>query len=135
MERRIPHMKSKDLVRPVFLFDADCGVCQNSTEMMKQRINPPVDFRPYQEFDYSSFGITDKNLNEGPILISIDSSFLVGPLGIATLLKMSKRPYRYVGQIMLMPGIRQLLNKIGPKLYSQRKYLPGASGSCALSSD
>ena len=125
-------MNLNELVRPVFLFDADCGVCQNSTEMMKQRINPPVDFRQYQDFDYSSFGITDKNLNEGPILISTDTSFLIGPLGMATLLKLSKRPYRYLGQMMLLPGVRHILNKVGPKLYAQRKYLPGASGSCAI---
>lgn len=125
-------MTMEKLIRPVFLFDADCGVCQNSTEMMKQRINPPVDFRPYQGFDYSSFGISDKNLNEGPILISIDSTFLIGPLGMATLFKLSKRPYRYLGQMMLVPGVRHILNKVGPKLYAQRKYLPGASGSCAI---
>ena len=125
-------MTLNELVRPVFLFDADCGVCQNSTEMMKQRINPPVDFRPYQEFDYSRFGITDKNLNEGPILISTDSSFLIGPLGMAKLFKLSKWPYRYLGQMMLLPGVRHILSKIGPKLYAQRKYLPGASGSCAI---
>ena len=120
------------LTKPVFLFDADCGVCQNSTEMMKQRINPPVDFYPYQEFDYGRFGITNQNLDDGPVLISVDSTFLVGPLGMATLLKMSKMPYSLIGRSMLLPGIRNFLNKIGPKLYAKRKYLPGASGSCAI---
>jgi hypothetical protein len=125
-------MQSPNLTRPVFLFDADCGVCQNSTKMMKKKINPPVDFRPYQGFDYSSFGITEKNLGEGPILISIDSTFLVGPLGMATLLKMSRKPFRYIGSIMLLPGIRHFLNKIGPSLYAKRGYLPGATDACSI---
>lgn len=124
-------MKSVELERPVFIFDADCGVCQNSTQLIKTKINPPVDFRPYQGFDYASFGITAKNLGEGPILLSTDSTFLIGPLGIATLLKMSRKPYLYIGRIMLLPGIRHLLNQIGPKLYAQRRYLPGATDSCA----
>jgi hypothetical protein len=99
---------------------------------MEKRINPPVDFRPYQSFDYPSFGITKKNLSEGPILISPDGTFLVGPLGMATLLKMSRRPYSYVGRFMLLPGIRHFLNKVGPGLYAKRRYLPGATDSCAI---
>lgn len=125
-------MKPGQLARPIFIFDADCGVCQNSTAMMKSRIKPPVDFQPFQSINYAAFGITEKNLEEGPILISTDSSFLVGPSGMATLLKLSKRPYRFIGQLMLLPGIRHFLNKIGPKLYAKRKYLPGATGSCAI---
>jgi hypothetical protein len=120
------------LERHVFIFDADCGVCQNSTQLMKKRINPPVDFRPYQSFDYASFGITTKNLSEGPILISTDGTFLVGPLGMATLLKMSRRPYSYMGRFMLLPGIRHFLKKVGPGLYAKRRYLPGATDSCAI---
>lgn len=127
-------MKIHTLDRPVFLFDADCGVCQNSTEMMKKRINPPVDFRPYQNFDYAAFGITEKNLNEGPILVLTNSTFLIGPPGMATLLKLSTNPYRLMGRVMLLPGVKQFLTKIGPHLYAQRKYLPGASGSCAIDS-
>jgi hypothetical protein len=125
-------MTKSQLTRPVFLFDADCGVCQNSTEMMKKRIDPPVDFRPYQNFDYDSYGITTKDLSEGPILISTDASFLVGPLGMATLLKMSRRPYNYMGHFMLLPGIRHFLKKVGPTLYAKRRYLPGATDSCAI---
>lgn len=125
--------KPTQLDRPIFIFDADCGVCQNSTAMMKSRINPPVDFQPFQDIDYSAFGITEDDLNDGPILISMDSSFLIGPSAMATLLKLSKRPYTYLGHFMLLPGIRHFLNKVGPKLYAKRKYLPGATGSCAIS--
>jgi hypothetical protein len=116
----------------MFIFDADCGVCQNSTELMEKRINPPVDFRPFQTIDYAGFGITTKNLSEGPILISPDGTFLVGPLGMATLLKMSRRPYSYMGSFMLLPGIRHFLKKVGPGLYAKRRYLPGATDSCAI---
>jgi hypothetical protein len=125
-------MSSNKLNQPMFLFDADCGVCQNSTELMEKRINPPVDFRPYQSIDYASFGITTKNLSEGPILISTDGTFLIGPIGMATLLKMSRRPYSNMGRFMLLPGIRHFLNKVGPGLYAKRRYLPGATDSCAV---
>lgn len=125
-------MKSQILKRPIFIYDADCGVCQNSTQLIRKRINPPVDFKPYQGFDYSSFGITEKNLGEGPILISTDSTFLIGPLGMATLLQMSKRPYRFIGRFMLLPGVRHLLKKIGPSMYAKRRYLPGATDSCSI---
>jgi hypothetical protein len=125
-------MSGSQLLRPVFLFDADCGVCQNSTEIMKKQINPPVDFQPYQNFDYESFGITVKDLSEGPILISIDSTFLVGPLGMAKLLTISRKPYRYLGKAMMLPGVRHLLRRIGPSLYAKRRYLPGATDSCAI---
>jgi len=116
----------------MFIFDADCGVCQNSTRLIEKRINPPVDFRPFQSVDYASYGITTKNLSEGPVLISTDGTFLVGPSGMATLLKMSRRPYGYMGRFMLLPGIRHFLSKVGPILYAKRRHLPGATDSCAI---
>lgn len=120
------------LTRPLFLFDGDCGVCQNGTESMRRRFDPPVDMSAYQRVDLSSFGITDEEALDGPILVRLDGSHVVGPLAIAEVLRSARPPYRALGRIMLLPGVRSGLHAIGPWLYRQRYRAPGATDTCRM---
>lgn len=115
-----------------FLFDADCGVCQDGTDRMRSRIRPPVSFQPYQSSDLRALGVTEQECFEGPVLVRPDGSHAVGPGAIAGLLLSARRPYRFVGLAMNAPGIRQALDRIGPSLYRQRHRLPGATAACRV---
>ena len=121
--------------RPLFLFDGDCGVCQNGTASMRRRFDPPVDMSAHQCVDVSAYGITDDEVLEGPVFVRVDGSHVVGPLAIAEMLRISRRPYRGLGITMLLPGVRQLLHSIGPSVYRQRYRLPGAADTCRLPTD
>jgi predicted DCC family thiol-disulfide oxidoreductase YuxK len=118
--------------QPLFLFDGDCGVCQNGTASMRRRFDPPVDMSAYQCVDLSAYGITDDEVLEGPVLVRVNGSHVVGPLAIAEMLRISRRPYRTLGVAMLLPGVSQLLHSIGPSVYRQRHRLPGASETCRI---
>lgn len=119
--------------KPLFLYDGDCGLCQNGTESMRRRFDPPVDMSAYQDVDLSAFGVTPDEALEGPILVRSDGSHIVGPLAIAEILHSSRRPYRLVGGLMLLMGVRHLLQAIGPSVYRQRYRLPGARTTCRMS--
>lgn len=117
---------------PVFLFDDDCGVCREGTTKMRQHVRPPIAIVPYQSVDTASLGVTERQLAEGPVLVQLDGRVSVGPAAMSGLLRASRRPYRWIGVAMELPGVRHALAAVGPHLYRQRHRLPGASGSCAL---
>ena len=119
--------------QPVFLYDDDCGVCRQGTTAIRQRVQPLIPIVPYQSIDTESLGVTSKNLADGPVLVQADGRVLVGPAAMAGLLRASRRPYQWIGAVMAMPVIRQVLAAAGPRMYQERHRLPGASGSCAVS--
>jgi predicted DCC family thiol-disulfide oxidoreductase YuxK len=122
----------RQLATPVFLFDSDCGVCQDGTETIRLRINPPVDFISYQSVDLATYGVSESEVLEGPVLVRTDGTHVVGPLAMAETLRSSEGPYRIIGLIMLLPGIRQLFGVLGPHMYQQRYRLPGGNDSCRV---
>lgn len=117
---------------PIFLYDDDCGVCHEGTTAIRERIRPPIPLVPYQSVDTSALGVSDALLAEGPVLVRADGRLSVGPAAMAGVLQASRRPYRWLGRTMDLPGIRHLLAAAGPHMYQQRHRLPGASGSCAV---
>ena len=120
------------LTRPLFLFDGDCGVCQNGTDSMRRCFDPPVDMTAYQLVDLSDYDVREDEAHQGPILVRSDGSHVVGPLAIAEVLQSSRRPFRTIGAVMLLPGVRNLLHAIGPFAYRLRYRLPGASDTCRM---
>lgn len=118
--------------RPLFLFDGDCGVCQNGTDAMQARMRPPVDFRAYQSVAYSDLGVSDADILEGPVLVRADGTHAVGAAAIAEVLHLSRPPFRYAGAVMRTPGIRAALRRVGHVLYRNRGRMPGATGACAM---
>lgn len=120
------------LTRPIFLFDADCGVCQNGTDAIRARVNPPVDIVGYQATDFAALGVTEQELSEGPVFVDVDGTRAVGPLGMARMLTLAGPGYRLMGRVMLAPGIRNVLAKIGPTMYRNKDRLPGATPACSV---
>lgn len=118
--------------RPAFLFDADCGVCQNGTDAIKDKVAPPVDILPWQLLDLTEWGIPATAVHEGPIFVAENGNFWIGPVGMGHMLRRSPAPYRFVGELLLVPGLRHLLERIGPWMYAHRDRLPGAGDSCSV---
>lgn len=125
-------MSIQALDRPVFLFDADCGVCQDGTDTIRARIAPPVDIVGFQTTDHEALGVSLAELQEGPVFVSPEGWHVVGPLAMAQMLRAARRPYRSVGTFMLLPGVRHLLRALGPVMYRNRGRLPGATGECSV---
>ena len=117
---------------PIFLFDADCGVCQTGTDRIRQSIAPPVEIVGYQSVDLDSLGVPVADVEEGPVLVRLDGTHVVGPAAMAELLGTARAPYRQVGRAMQLPGIRHALAAVGPVMYRNKHRLPGASDSCRV---
>lgn len=116
----------------MFLFDADCGVCQNGTDSIRAKVAPPVDIVAYQSVDYAALGVSDDDVLEGPVFVDVDGTHVVGPLAMAHMLRLARQPHRAMGSAMLLPGIRNLLDALGPVMYRNRHRLPGATPACEV---
>jgi predicted DCC family thiol-disulfide oxidoreductase YuxK len=117
---------------PLFLFDADCGICQQGTDRIRETIAPPAEIVGYQSVDLDALGVSEKAVEEGPVLVRSDGTHVVGPRAMAELLASARSPYRQAGRVMLLPGVRQVLGAVGPVMYRNKHRLPGASDSCRV---
>lgn len=122
----------KTITRPIFLFDGDCGVCQNGTDAIREKVQPPVDIVSYQSVELSELGVTDSDVHTGPVLVRPDGTHVVGPLAMAEMLASAGAPYKFVGKFMMAPGLRNVLRAVGPTMYRNRKFLPGANDACQI---
>lgn len=116
--------------RPLFLYDADCGVCEKGTARFRSRIKPPVDLVPYQSVDLAGLGVTEAECLDGPVLVRADGTHVVGPPAVAGMLRTAGAPYRAVGTLMDAPVVSAALRRLGPVAYRNRYRLPGAGDSC-----
>lgn len=123
-------MKSFD--RPTFLFDGDCGVCQNGTDTIRAKVKPSVDIVAYQNVDLADFGMSESDVVKGPVFVRTDGSHVIGPLGMAEMLRSARAPYKYMGIVMLTPGVRHVLGALGPVMYRNRSHLPGNNDACRI---
>ncbi len=114
----------------LWLFDGDCGPCDQAAAKIRTRVAPPADIRPYQSADLDALGIGQDEVLRGPVLVRPDGSHVVGPQSVAELLRMSRPPFRLAGALMQAPGVRQALAAIGPHMYQRRYHLPGATAAC-----
>lgn len=117
---------------PVFLFDADCGLCQSGTDRIRSQAQPTISIRAYQSVDLDELGVSLADVHEGPVLVRGDGSGVIGPRAVAELLRSGRKPYRLVGRVMLAPGVRQLLAAVGPTMYRNKHRLPGANDACGI---
>jgi hypothetical protein len=120
------------ILPPLWLYDGDCGPCDQTADRIRARVQPPVELRPYQAVDLASLGVDPADVLLGPILVRSDGSYVVGPESVGEILRMSIAPYRQVGAVMLAPGIRHALRALGPRMYKQRHRFPGASAGCRV---
>jgi predicted DCC family thiol-disulfide oxidoreductase YuxK len=120
---------------PLFLFDGDCGLCENAVDRMKRRIAPPIDFATYQSVDIDALGVSLATCLEGPVLVRADGSHVVGVGAMAGMLRTARNPYRFFGRAMMAPGVSPLLDRVQSVFYRNRHRLPGGTEACRIPQD
>lgn len=123
------------MTTPLFLFDGDCGLCENIVDRIKKRIAPPIDFATYQSVDIAALGVSLASCLIGPVLVSADGTHVVGAGAMAGMLRTAGYPYRLVGRMMIAPGVVPLLNRVQAVFYRNRHRLPGGTEACRIPQD
>ncbi|MGA7689043.1 MAG: hypothetical protein WCA29_07415, partial [Jiangellales bacterium] len=93
-----------DDVRPLWLYDGDCGMCEKGSGRIRATVDPPVRMSAYQNVDLDAMGVSADQVLAGPVLVRPDGSTLVGPAAMSAMLRLSRAPFRQVGGVMALPG-------------------------------
>ena len=120
-----------DDVRPLWLYDGDCGMCEKGSARIRATVDPPVRMSAYQDVDLDTLGVSAEQVLAGPVLVRHDGTTLVGPAAMSAMLSLSRAPFRQVGGVMALPGVRHVLAVVGSRLYAARGHLPGTDPACA----
>jgi len=51
-----------------------------------------VEIVAYQNVDLADYGVTETDVLEGPVLVRTDGSHVIGPLGMAEMLRSARAP-------------------------------------------
>jgi len=120
------------MTTPLFLFDGDCGLCEDIADRMKKRIAPPVKFVTYQSVDIAALGVSLASCLKGPVFVRADGTHAVGVGAMAGMFRTARYPYRLFGRVMLAPVVFPLLTRLQAIFYRNRHRLPGGTEACRI---
>jgi predicted DCC family thiol-disulfide oxidoreductase YuxK len=126
------HMTNKSLsaVRPVLIFDGDCGFCTASVQWAQVRIRRLPTAQPFQFADLDALGLTRQACEQAVQFVDTDGSIHVGDQAIARALVVSGQGWKMLGRLMSLPGVRTVGAATYRFIAQRRHHLPGSSQSC-----
>ncbi|MEU3309930.1 thiol-disulfide oxidoreductase DCC family protein [Nocardiopsis sp. NPDC055551] len=116
----------------LFLYDRDCGFCQRSVSFARERVRTRTAFAAWQETDLKAFGLTPEQADEQAWLVRSDRGLLAGGDAVAETLQFGRFPFRELGRLMALPGMRVLTRAAYRVIAANRYRLPGGGDTCAL---
>lgn len=122
-------------MRPILVFDGDCGMCSTSARFVERRLRrSPDDFdvAPSQRLDLDSFGLTAEQCDESLQWVATDGRTSSGHEAVGSMLRASRWWARPAGRLMAAPGARTLARVAYRWVADHRHIFPGGTPSCAL---
>jgi predicted DCC family thiol-disulfide oxidoreductase YuxK len=122
---------------PTLVFDGDCGFCTASVHVLESWCRPAVRFVPWQMLDLAAHGLTEGQVTKAVqwLPTSLDAPIRSGAAAVAQVLLRSRRPWRPIGALMLVPPISWLAAGAYHLVSANRYRLPGATPACAVAND
>lgn len=119
-------MRSMDEVPPagLFLYDQDCGFCRRSVAIAEEKVRSTVDFVPWQEADLASMGLTSEQTEATAWLVCRDGRKLSGGDAVAGVMVRGGPVARFLGHVMLLPGVRVLNRAVYRVVSTNRHRIP-----------
>lgn len=116
--------------RPLLIFDGDCAFCTSCENWAAKRIDHEA--VPWQFAELSELGLTTDQVQESIWLID-GGKVTSGSDAAAELLKHARAfHWRFVGELMSLPGVRQLARPAYRFLARHRHHVPGGTPACEL---
>lgn len=119
-------------MRPLVLFDADCGFCTRSARAMTGRwVRADVEAVALQRVDLAALGLTREQCLAALHVVDGHAAF-VGGDAIAQILRRAAPPWRVAGWLMTLPVIRPLVGRLYGWVARHRHRFPGGTQACEL---
>ncbi|HEX3790355.1 MAG TPA: DCC1-like thiol-disulfide oxidoreductase family protein [Pseudonocardiaceae bacterium] len=118
-------------MRPVFLYDGDCGFCARFVRWANDR---PVTAAtvPWQGSDLTAAGLSTRDVEAAVWWIEPGAVPVAGPVAIGRLLATAGGCWRIVGPVLGAPPVRWLAWPVYRLIARYRHRLPGGTPACAL---
>ncbi len=119
-------------MRPVLLFDADCGFCTRSARFAQRWLRPDADVTAWQDADLVALGLTPRQCDEALQWVDAQGRACSAQRAVARLLRASLWPWRPLGHLLGLPGVDQAAGWAYRLVAANRQRLPGGTPACAL---
>lgn len=119
--------------RGLLLFDADCGFCTRSAGWAEGPVlRSTLTKLAFQRAPLSELGLDPAKCAEALHVIGHDGRVHVGSDAVAEVLLTSRLPWRPLGWLLRLPGLRRLA-QFGYAIVARNRHrLPGGTAACSL---
>jgi predicted DCC family thiol-disulfide oxidoreductase YuxK len=118
-------------MRPLLIFDGECGICTTSANVMRRWIRPDCDIEPWQRTDIASFGLTPEECSSAVQFVTADRRVYSGSRAVMRMLRTAPLPWPAVGALGDSPGIAWVADRTYRWIAANRDRLPGSTPACA----
>jgi predicted DCC family thiol-disulfide oxidoreductase YuxK len=118
-------------MRPVLLYDGDCGFCTSSARLIERHIPTTARLSPYQTADLDALGITPERAS-GEVTWADEHGVRGGAQAIASLLVDAGGLWRPLGLLLRVPPIHWIAAGVYHVVTVNRFRLPGGTPACRL---
>ncbi|MQA93284.1 MAG: DUF393 domain-containing protein [Streptosporangiales bacterium] len=124
------------LLRPVIVYDGDCGFCTRSVRFLERYVRPPGTITAFQERtdeELAALKVSRERAEHEVIWAGPSGRVEGGADAVAAILLSSPFPYWWpVGSAMWLPAVRPTAHAAYRWVADNRMRLPGGTPACAL---
>jgi len=111
------------MMRPVLVFDGDCGFCRRCAGLARRWVRPRARIEPWQSLDLTEFGLTAEQCAEA--LQWVGAEQRAGGRAVAATLQAGVFPWPVIGSVLDAPVIRPAVDAAYRFVARHRHQLPG----------
>lgn len=125
-------MSGEQGVKSVLIFDGDCGFCTTTANWITKNSKVAIEAVPYQWTDLTQYGLTAEEA-AAKVQIVVGDKVFAGNNCMAKLLLIQPNIFlKFVGAVMVMPGVEPISAKLYEWIAANRQKLPGGTPACKL---
>ena len=125
-------MATSGAVKPVLIFDGDCGFCTTTANWIEKNSLVQIEIQPYQWAKLGDYGLTEKEAADKVQLVAGGKIFAGHHCMAKLLLIQPNALLKFLGAVMVMPGVDRISAKVYEWVAANRHKLPGGTPACKM---
>ncbi len=118
-------------MRPLLIFDGDCGFCTASVDVIRRWIRPDCAIEPWQNIAIERFGLTPDDCSTAVQYVDSERRVHDGSRAVMRMLRNAPAPWPVIGAVGDAPGIAWVADRVYRWIAAHRHRLPGSTPACA----
>ncbi|MFJ4277531.1 thiol-disulfide oxidoreductase DCC family protein [Streptomyces massasporeus] len=119
-------------MRPVLIFDGDCGFCTTLVDVVQRLVRPRCEVVAWQHADLESLGVTEERARHEALWVTPTGRVYGGAQAVAKVLLSAGGVWSVVGAVLMLPPVRWVAHGVYRLVADNRGRLPGGTAACAV---